>query len=252
MVTDHFAIHYVLDFQKPHRVRKTIQFWRIKAINRQDFKQDLIHSSLILKPAESLDALAAQYNSVLSQLLEKHTPLLTPPCLSDEGFLGATWKLLLPRGSGLSLRDSGATLGLHVTDVYSRNKEMQWRVCWGKWVLVTSTRRSRTRRGDQKKMFRVINSLKQEYCTDSTSSWISRGSRYFVFWLLCRQDHQAQEGTTRNASSWGPYSPPQSGGCNSALATFSLASVDEVHKVIMKSPSKSCPLDLDLDPMPTT
>lgn len=74
-ITDHVSTHTVLDFQKPLKKRTKLQCRKIKAIDRDAFKQDILNSPLVLNPDTALDASVDQYDSQLGSLLDKHAPL---------------------------------------------------------------------------------------------------------------------------------------------------------------------------------
>ena len=75
--SDHYGVLYCLSFPKPAKLRKEIKCRKLHTINPQAFLGDIMTSPLVLQPKVSLDDLSAQYNQVLTKLLDKHAPLKT-------------------------------------------------------------------------------------------------------------------------------------------------------------------------------
>ena len=73
-ISDHWPIACHLDFTKPAPVKKTISARNFRSINANDFCNDILTSELMLSPATDISRLVRQYNSVLSELLDKHAP----------------------------------------------------------------------------------------------------------------------------------------------------------------------------------
>ena len=73
-ISDHWLIACHLDFTKPAPVKKTISARNFRSINAIDFCNDILTSELMLPPATDVSRLVGQYNSVLSELLDKHAP----------------------------------------------------------------------------------------------------------------------------------------------------------------------------------
>ena len=75
---DHFCISAILNLNTVEKEpAKNIQFRKYHKINNLKMRQDLINSPLIKNPSTSANTLLSQYNTVLSELLDKHAPLLT-------------------------------------------------------------------------------------------------------------------------------------------------------------------------------
>jgi hypothetical protein len=74
VISDHCPVMVDLPMQKPVSQKKEVQYRKVKAIDHTAFLQDLQESSLVKSPAPDLETLLAQYNSTLSDLLDKHAP----------------------------------------------------------------------------------------------------------------------------------------------------------------------------------
>lgn len=76
--SDHKPILTKLNLQTPRTINSPPQsFRRLAAIDILKFSSDIAHSDLLQNPPSSLEELVQCYNSTLSQLLDKHAPLIT-------------------------------------------------------------------------------------------------------------------------------------------------------------------------------
>ena len=76
--SDHFPVLTSLNIQSPEHVQPTSQpYRRIASIDPAQFATDITQSDLICNPPSGLQELVECYNSTLSQLLDKHAPLIT-------------------------------------------------------------------------------------------------------------------------------------------------------------------------------
>ena len=120
LISDH---HCHLAMCKPLFKCEERTYCKVKAVNPLSFSLDIINSDLLKKPEHSLEDLVCKYDHVLSELLDKHTPLKTK-CLiirpmrhgwmtvfSHPGKRGASWS---------NVRDSPGSL---LTERFSPNKE---------------------------------------------------------------------------------------------------------------------------------
>ena len=78
-VSDHFALLCNLDCHKlkSHDPSNVVSYRKIKSIDMESFMQDIIASNLFPFEDFSLDELIENYNHVLSELLDKHAPIVT-------------------------------------------------------------------------------------------------------------------------------------------------------------------------------
>ena len=76
-ISDHCAIHCILNMEKPMPATKVIQYGRLAAINKAAFKGDLERLPILTDPEDSINTLVDQYCEKLSGLVEKHAPLRT-------------------------------------------------------------------------------------------------------------------------------------------------------------------------------
>ena len=73
-VSDHSAVFFKLRGHKPAPPPKEFTYRAYRKINIDSLKQDIAYSSLCTKPSEDLDGLVSQYNTVLTDLMDKYAP----------------------------------------------------------------------------------------------------------------------------------------------------------------------------------
>ena len=78
MISDHLSVFADLNTPTDHSrtVPQAITYRKLKAINIEAFKANITNSELIGNPKTNATDLAQQYNSVLSTLIDLHTPLV--------------------------------------------------------------------------------------------------------------------------------------------------------------------------------
>ena len=74
-ISDHCTVDLFLRFKTLRPIRKQIQYRKLKNIDIQSFKQDILVSELANVNLNDPNILVEQYNGILSELLEKHAPL---------------------------------------------------------------------------------------------------------------------------------------------------------------------------------
>ena len=75
--SDHVAIICSANIGRLDPVKMDITMRKLKNIDIDSFCQDILSSQLYLSQSPDLDSLIDQYESVLSELLDKHAPLIT-------------------------------------------------------------------------------------------------------------------------------------------------------------------------------
>ena len=73
-LSDHFLVTLGTDMSRPRVPRKVIKCRNLSDIDMNQFRNDLLKSSLIRGPPDDPNALVSLYNSVLSGLLDLHAP----------------------------------------------------------------------------------------------------------------------------------------------------------------------------------
>ena len=77
MPSDHSAVLCGLNIARPKPAKITISFRKFRDIDMNEFRSDITHFPLYISPAHDLDNLVRQYDSVLSDLMNKHALLIT-------------------------------------------------------------------------------------------------------------------------------------------------------------------------------
>ena len=74
-LSDHASVVFQLNSSN-HKQKESPKSYRpLNKIDVTRFRQDLLNSDIVTKPKTELNELVNQYNSCLSQLLDKHAPL---------------------------------------------------------------------------------------------------------------------------------------------------------------------------------
>ena len=73
--SDHFATVCNIDIGRPEATKEIVSVRRLQDIDVHAPQQDILASSLYSSPANDLDSLAEQYDTVLSGLMDKYAPL---------------------------------------------------------------------------------------------------------------------------------------------------------------------------------
>ena len=76
LISDHFAVHWLIKAHRPLRPTKWVSFRNLKLIDQVSFEEDLLAFLIISEMAKTLEDLLAQYQDGLSSLLDKHAPLI--------------------------------------------------------------------------------------------------------------------------------------------------------------------------------
>ena len=242
--SDHFVIATKLHLPKPPSIKKELVFRKTRAIDITSFCHDIRNSTLISSPALSADSLANQYNSVLSGLLDKHAPLCsrivtvrprTPwfnDSISDAKKLKRRYERQWKKSKLEVHRQMFKTQCDHVHHLIDQAK-----VDYNRGLIADS---------NQKNLFQVVNDLlfKPKTPTLPTRGSDSELADEFATYFSSKVA-KIRAGLDLNADPDPPLEAGRQG--DFSLAAFHPASQDEIKKLVLKSPSKSC----SLDPIPT-
>ena len=251
-ISDHYWVECTLQGPKPKTVRKEVTYRKIKAIEVESFKDDIMSSSLSHPESfTSTDEAVTTYNRVLTGLLDKHAPAVTKkvtihpeaPWFNEEidaakkarRHAENTWrktKLNVHRDTFIEKRNE-------VNSLMQKAKEDHYS------HLVTES-------SDQKKLFKVVNELtnnKSENPLPEHKSSCELADRFANFFdekitkirttLDSMQPHDSPQAVLELHPT--PPSPP-------VWDEFTPASPEEMKKIMMNSKSTTC----QLDPLPTT
>ena len=81
-ISDHSFVSVKTKLYCSKCIKKTIVFRKIKDIDIAKFKKDLSETHLCVSPSDNLDVLVSQYHDCISELLNKHAPKITK-CIKE-------------------------------------------------------------------------------------------------------------------------------------------------------------------------
>jgi hypothetical protein len=251
LITDHHAVHCKLNTHKPCLPEKTITCRSYKKVDREELSKDLNDMSIIQSPAKNLDELIDQYNSDILHVINKHAPEKTKtvtlrphsPWYNDEIHNSkkqrrkaeTTWRqsgLEIHRQIYCQARDATNSLIYEAKTKFFNNK-----------IVDCGT--------DQKALFRIVkqllgkdNQLKLP-SHNSVEELLEQFSGYFTSKIHTIRSNLDKDVVTDDRPS---SVLPLPGNVSSVqLQNYEKLTIDEIKKVIRKSPTKSC----SLDPIPT-
>ena len=99
VLKDHYSIMARLNIEKQLPKSKTITFRKLRYIEPNDFKRDIINSSLLSNCALSLNVMVNNYNKSLSVILDSHAPIVHKTLLSEKMHFGMITHYWLQRAS---------------------------------------------------------------------------------------------------------------------------------------------------------
>ena len=110
IISDHFAIHCKLNSDRPPNPGKTVSYRKLRSVNTDAFRQDILSSELLSTNSSYLTSLCSRHDDVISAIVDKHAPLVTKtitvrpnsPWYTDD----MAWKNLLDDVS----KDAGVVL----------------------------------------------------------------------------------------------------------------------------------------------
>ena len=77
IISDHFAIHCKLNSDRPPNPKKTVSYRKLRSVNTNAFRQDILSSELLSTNSSDLTSLCSRYDDVISAIVDKHAPLVT-------------------------------------------------------------------------------------------------------------------------------------------------------------------------------
>jgi hypothetical protein len=250
IIADHYPIHFKLDLRKPGPYRKEVISRKTRAIDKNQFRRDILQSDLITNSAESLPELICQYDNCLSRILDDHAPLQK--------------RVITVRPNSPWYTDE-----LHQEKHKRRQLENRWksnqlevhRQAYTEQLRHYDKRLTTTRKefyndlvtknaSNPKGLYKVTNKLLNKQndpvlpAHSSLQELTERFAKYFtdkISLIRAGLDSIRTEHASTYEESW-----PKPN-CKSRLLEFRPVTEDDVHKLINRSATKSC----DLDPIPT-
>ena len=247
---DHFAVVFNASVSKPPPVRTTVAYRKFKSTDVNEFKTDILTSSILNRVQESsnVDELVDVYSNGLSFLLDKHAPLKS--------------KIIV-----LRLMNPWYSQELHVAKHLKRKLEQKWRLTgltidhaiYRNQCAVTNKLLNMSKvkyyekvescGRDMKNLVKVTRHLMGE----TTDAVLPSGkpanvlaqdfSDFFIDKVEGIRSDIARNKSHQQTDSVVPETPFS----GEQFSNFSVASDMEIAKIIRNSPNKSC----ELDPIPT-
>ncbi len=246
MLSDHCNILFDLDMSKPPRLRKSITYRKTKAINIDDFKNDIRNSVANIDENESLEYLVDFYNKNLLNILDKHAPQQTKSVTIREKTPWTTEEIRPHKQELRRLERRMKRTKLEIDKQLFKNKKAEYKeFMQDKWNEYY-TNLIQNNSADPKNLFKVINkALHKKEDTPfppgmSDEELANDFNKFFDGKIQTIRDNLDN---TQNDVTPIPESPKYT----QQLSEFRILSTDEVKKLITTSASKHC----DLDPIPT-
>jgi hypothetical protein len=239
-VSDHAATMCNLDITRPEPVRHKTSFRKLRQMDIDQFKRDINSSPLITNPSRDLRSLVEQYDRVLSELLDKHAPIVTRSITLRPH---APWyddMLRERKRAKRRLERKWISSGLEVHKQMYHEECQQYKSALDK--AKTDYHKAQISDCEQGKLFRVINKMsaakpmKVLPSHESANDLASDFSKFFHEKIRKVKDELDHFSDTTNFAHDVKRNVPQ-------LCEFQEMSQEAVCKIIMNSKSKSCPLD---------
>ena len=249
-ISDHSAVHFKLMKEKPSYEKKVITFRKLKNVDPTIFQKDIQSTMLNTSRTTDVSEEVDQYNTILSQLVDKHAPVKervvtirpSAPWYTDEIKTEKHFRRKLER----KWRSSKLTI----------DRELYMGQCKKVTKMIDEARRKHYNgeimgcSNDQKALFGIVDKLLHRNSEpllpshDSPHELANRFADFFADKILkIRSDLEfiKSEKDDLHIPQKTTHKPKK------LLNHFPRASEAEVLKLIKASPSKSC----SLDPMPT-
>ena len=77
LTRDHFAVGFTITLVKPAHTQKIVSYRKLRAIDVEAFKHDIVVSSMLQTTQGNVDGLVTAFTNGLTSLIDKHAPLRT-------------------------------------------------------------------------------------------------------------------------------------------------------------------------------
>ena len=249
LTRDHFAVSFMTTLTKPTPIQKTVSFRKLRAIDIEAFKQDIMISPILCSTSGTVEDLVKAYSEGLSLLVDKHAPIQTKtitqrpncPWYSDELHEAKHLRRKLERRWHKSRLTVDHQIYRDQCIVMNRLLKKTRQTYYSDKIIECGH--------DQKGIYKVAKHLLGDKgcpsvpSTAPPSELTEMFSNFFTEKILSirhglQSDEEPQDIESHNNRQPSVEKP---------LEQFNCASKKEVKAIIMKSPNKSC----ELDPVPT-
>ena len=246
-LSDHFWVHFSSNFTKPGITKKHVKYRNISKICRDSFINDICNSALSTpENVHNISDLVKIYNTVLSELLDKHAPLKervftlhnNAPWYTSE--ISNTKREC--RKAERRFRRTGLTIHKQIFS------ELQIHMHSLIDTAKTDFYKNKVKEANQKDLFKIVNELikpndpKPLPTHDSPKELADRFCEFFSS-KIAKIRHELVELQSSRMNNEATNSKTLPG-----FSEFLPASQDEVKKLILSTKSKSC----SMDPIPTS
>jgi hypothetical protein len=248
-ISDHHAVTVNLSLEKPHKNLQEVSFRRMKNINMESFTSDIKTSALITSQSENIDELVDQYNTVLSNLLDKHAPLITKTFVLRPDTMWYNEELRVEKRKRRRLerrwRRSKLTVDkeLHAEQCHIVSNLIKKAKCQFYAQCVEDCH------GNPKALFSLINKLFGQNKSTPLPSYhsIEDLTRRFNTFFVNKISNIRQQLSHSFLPPPVLTSPEESSQCSSNLSSWDMITDQDLNNIIRMSPKKTC----SLDPLPT-
>ncbi|XP_072028487.1 uncharacterized protein [Amphiura filiformis] len=242
--SDHYAVLCTLNFARPAAVKQRLRYRKIREIDIDEFRNDIASSEMYTHPGTNVNELANQYNSILRELLDAHTPVtersvnVRPMCqwYSDSLRSAKRHKRRLERKFRKSKLEVDRQIYIDACRSY-------------RYALNESKRiyhNDRITGSNCKQLFRIVDSLtnpNKDRVLPTSKSPAHLANEFADYF-----DSKIQKiRENLNSSCHTELSVTLVDDCFSCFSEFKEMTEDKVRELIMQSPVKSC----SSDPIPT-
>ncbi len=243
MLSDHCTLLFKVQVRKPPPILKRVSYRKLKDIDVNDFIKDILDSDLVKSTPRDLESLVHSYNDCLSSVLDIHAPVTSKevpvrprqPWYNDtirsekrvRRRLERKWKKDKSQINESLLRDQKNKVNTVINTVRSAHY----------------MKKIEDAGDNQRDVFNIVKELFQK-CGDTPLpeyTSLAQLSENFSDFFISKIELIRTKLDSVDAI------PVIEKTCDSVLNEFSLLSTEEVRKLIVRSPCKSC----SLDPIPT-
>lgn len=246
-ICDHFAVSFNIHIAKPPPQHKQITYRKLRDIDMSSFISDISNHPDLQNLDADLEDLVDTYNTTLQSVLDKHAPLCTKSIIVRPH---APWFSEEIREAKQDRRKRERLYRRTELTVHLDAFRQQCKVVN---VLIASAKETYYSakisecKGDAKQLFKLTKGLLGEQGDNKLpahSSQLDLADKFNDFFIA--KIATIREAITSTVSAPGAYTPPETF-TGERLENFELTTPEEIHRLISRLPSKSCPLD----PMPT-
>ena len=249
MPSDHFAVISPLAMEKPKPSKLTMKYRKLRCINMEIFRSDILDSSLYATNKTcDVNALITQYNSIMRNLIDKHAPECTQTMTLRANAQWYDDKLRVMKRYKRQAERQYVSTGMEI-------HRQIYRDSCKKYIDALDAAKSndystKIAAADQNQLFQMISGLytvKPEHFLPSHTSLLCLSESFnnnFTTKIAKLRDNLAEISNT-SSPMLVPLEPVK---CSSTFRSFTQVPVSYIQELIAKSKPKSCVLD----PVPTT